>query len=55
MRTILAIALLANLFLSVWSSDLQDAIAGQRASVSIGPISVLADAASQPTEHHLSF
>jgi hypothetical protein len=55
MRTILAIALLANVFLSVWSSNLQDAIAGQRASVSIGSVSVVADAAGQPAEHHLSF
>lgn len=41
MRTIMVVALMANLLLSVWSSNLEFAIASQSATVSIGPISIL--------------
>jgi hypothetical protein len=54
MRTILVMALIANLLLSVGSSYLQGAIAGQSA-VSNNPISTLASTADRAAEQNPKF
>ena len=46
----MVVALMANLLLSVWSSNLQDAIAGQGDTVSIGAISMMESVADLPGE-----
>jgi hypothetical protein len=55
MRSILVIALLANIFLSAWSSNLELAIASQGATVSIGPVTIPGSPNEAPTQQYLGF
>jgi hypothetical protein len=48
MRTILVVALAANLFLSAWASNLQATISGKIDAVSIDPIGMPESAANLP-------
>jgi len=47
MRTIMALALLANLLIAAWANTVFVANAGQRAAVSVNPVSTTASKASQ--------
>jgi hypothetical protein len=55
MRTILALALSANLVFSAGANYLQDAIANQAGAASKSAVSVVASTASQPAGQFVEF
>jgi hypothetical protein len=55
MRTILVVAFLANLLISVWANTVFVAHAGQNGAVSINPASLMARTADLPAQEYPAF
>ena len=55
MRTIMVVAFLANLLISVWANTVFVANAGQNGAVSIKPTSLMARTAELPAQEHPAF